>query len=137
MSDRETDVMVHVISHVADDVAEFHQMIDSPPWSGPIADMPPATVVTRNALIAEEVGELIDATVRGDVVGIADALADLVYVAYGTAYTYGIDLDAVLAEVHRSNMTKDPGPTGKAVKGARYSPPDLTAILGDRAEASR
>lgn len=116
-------------SRVARDVAEFHRMIGAPPWAGPITDMPPETVAVRNTLVTEEVTELIDATTAGDLVGIADALADVVYVAYGTAYTYGIDLDAVLAEVHRSNLTKEPGPTGKAAKGARYSPPDIAGVL--------
>jgi hypothetical protein len=115
---------------IAASVAEFHAMIASPPWDGPIGDMPAESIELRNKLIDSEVTELIGATVAGDLVGIADGLADVVYVAYGTAYTYGIDLDAVLAEVHRSNMTKEPGPTGKAVKGARYSPPDIAELLG-------
>jgi predicted HAD superfamily Cof-like phosphohydrolase len=117
------------MSQIAKDVAEFHEMIASPPWPGPIADMPVATLMVRNKLIREEVQELVEATIFGNLVGIADGLADIVYVAYGTAYTYGIDLDAVLAEAHRSNMSKEPGPTGKAVKGAAYSPPDVAGVL--------
>lgn len=113
-------------------VAEFHALIGAPPWTGPVDSMPPATLDIRNRLIREEVEELVAATNAGNLVGIADALADIVYVAYGTAYTYGIDLDAVIAEVHRSNMTKEPGPTGKAVKGAGYLPPDIAAVLGGR-----
>jgi predicted HAD superfamily Cof-like phosphohydrolase len=85
-----------------------------------------------DGVLDEECDELIAATEQGDVVGIADACADLVYVAYGTAFTYGIPLDRVLAEVHRSNMMKDPGPTGKAVKGGRYSPPDVAGVLAER-----
>ena len=54
----------------------------------------------------EEVGKFVAASEKGDLVGIADALADIVYVVYGTALTYGLDLDAVLREVHRSNMSK-------------------------------
>ena len=123
-------------SRVARDVAEFHAMIGAPPWHGPIADMPAESIEVRNRLIAEEVRELVDATVAGDLVGIADALADIVYVAYGTAYTYGIDLNAVLAEVHRSNMTKEPGPTGKAVKGKRYEPPNIATALSFAAPPS-
>lgn len=119
-------------SAVAQDVAAFHAHIGSPPWDGPVADMPAATIDTRNRLVREECDELIAATEQGDVVGIADACADLVYVAYGTAFTYGIPLDRVLAEVHRSNMTKDPGPPGKAVKGGRYSPPDVAGVLAER-----
>ena len=76
---------------------------------------------------------------RGDLVGIADALADIVYVAYGTALTYGIDLDAVLHEVHRSNMSKlgsDGKPLiredGKVLKSERYFPPDIESVLRSR-----
>ena len=70
----------------------------------------------------------------GDLIGVADALADIVYVAYGTAHVYGIDLDAVLDEVHASNMTKlgaDGRPIrradGKVLKGPDYRPPDMAA----------
>lgn len=129
LGDLLTWLMHRAAGRVAADVAAFHMMIGSPPWEGPVVDMPAATVDTRNRLVREECDELVTATERGDRVGIADALADLVYVAYGTAYTYRIPLDRVLAEVHRSNMTKGPGPTGKAVKGPQYSPPDVAAIL--------
>jgi predicted HAD superfamily Cof-like phosphohydrolase len=94
-------------------------------------------VALRQSLIDEEVGELRAAAAAGDLVGVADALADIVYVAYGTAHTYGIDLDAVLDEVHASNMTKlgsDGAPVrradGKVLKGPDYRPPDITTALG-------
>ena len=89
---------------------------------------------TRQALLAEEYQEYEEAEARDDVVKIADALADIVYVAYGTALCYGIDLDAVLAEVHASNMTKDAPATaaGKPVKGSRYRPPDIERALRRR-----
>lgn len=116
-------------SAAAQMVAEFHEMIQSPPWTGPIEDMPLHTLRCRNKLILQEVKELILATNAGDLVAIADAIADCLYVLYGTGYTYRIPVDAVFAEVHRSNMTKEPGPTGKAVKGARYSPPDVAGVL--------
>ena len=84
----------------------------------------------------EETEELAEAAERRDVVAIADALADLVYVAYGSAITYGIDLDAVLSEVHRSNMSKldaDGRPLlredGKVLKSRWYSPPDVQGVL--------
>jgi len=72
----------------------------------PSADIDHALARLRVALLQEEVGEFVAASERGDLNGVADALADIVYVAYGTALTYGIDLDAVLREVHRSNMSK-------------------------------
>jgi NTP pyrophosphatase (non-canonical NTP hydrolase) len=90
----------------------------------------------RLALIAEEWAELQDAMFRADAVGIADALADLIYVVWGIAVSYGIDLDAVLAEVHRSNMTKTFDPSrakyaGKVVvKGEGYEEPQIARVLG-------
>lgn len=79
--------------------------------------------------VDEEARELREAVESGDVVATADALADLAYVVYGSALHFGIDLDAVIAEVHRSNMTKSPAGDGKAIKGPTYVPPDLTQLL--------
>ena len=82
----------------------------------------------RIRLLNEELAELIKAFHEDDIVEIADALADLAYVIYGTADICGIDLDPVIAEVHRSNMTKDPG-YFKPVKGKNYSPPNIREVL--------
>jgi predicted HAD superfamily Cof-like phosphohydrolase len=102
----------------------------------PTADIPADIVKLRISLLAEEVAEFTDASNSGDLKGIADALADIVYVTYGAALTYGIDLDAVLAEVHRSNMTKfDILATpllradGKVLKSPSYVPPDIEGVL--------
>ena len=93
-------------------------------------------------LLVEETGEFADASAKSDIVGIADALADIVYVAYGAAVTYGIDLDAALREVHRSNMSKldEQGrpvyrEDGKVLKSARYTPPDIRGILSRQSSA--
>jgi RimJ/RimL family protein N-acetyltransferase len=106
-------------------VADFHDLI------GTGAASPDATRAVRRALLAEEYQEYEAAEDRRDLAGVADALADIVYVAYGTARCYGFDLDAVLAQVHASNMTKEApaGPGGKAVKGPGYRPPDIAAAL--------
>lgn len=74
---------------------------------------------------------------RGDERIRTDALGDMVFVIYGTALSYGIDLDAVVAEIHRSNMTKErvPGmeyPSKCVVKGADFSPPNLAPLLAER-----
>ena len=117
-------------------VGEFHRVYGLPVRPRPTVDVGADQVTLRQALIEEEVGELATAARVGDLTGIADALADIVYVAYGTAHVYGIDLDAVLDEVHASNMTKldDDGrplrrADGKVLKGPRYRPPDVAAIL--------
>ena len=91
----------------------------------------------RMRMLRSEVNELADAVADRDLVAIADALADIVYVAVGTAVTYGLPFDAVFAEVHRSNMTKflPDGPVidgdGKIVKRPGYEPPRIAAMLGE------
>ena len=97
----------------------------------PTAGVPDWVRDLREALLAEEVGELTEAVTAGDVVKIADALGDIVFVAVGTAVTYGIPFDAVLAEVFRSNMTKVNTPAeAKLVKGPDYEPPRIAELLG-------
>jgi predicted HAD superfamily Cof-like phosphohydrolase len=91
----------------------------------------------RVELIREEFQELKDAIKDKDLVEVADALTDILYVTYGAGVAFGIDLDACLAEVHRSNMTKlgaDGKPVhredGKIIKGPNYEKPNLKPILG-------
>lgn len=107
----------------------FHAHVGAPVLNTPVNWVAPELEKLRRDLLTEEVCELHDAVASRDMVAIADALADIVYVVVGTAVTYGVPLDDVLQEVHRSNMTKDPGPTGKAVKGPDYSPPDVFGVL--------
>lgn len=90
----------------------------------------------RRRLLEEEVGELVEAEAADDLVGIADALADIVYIACGTADLLGIPFDEVFAEVHRANMSKlgaDGRPVlredGKVLKGPDYRPPDVAGVL--------
>jgi len=118
-------------------VGAFHDAFGLPVRKSPTADIPVDEAALRQALLDEEVDELRAAVADGNVVSIADALADIVYIACGTAHAYGIDLDAVVAEVHRSNMTKlggDGRPVyrtdGKVLKGPSYEPPQLAAVLG-------
>lgn len=123
-------------SAIAAAVAEFHRAFDLPIRQLPSAEIDHALAGLRVALLEEEVGEFVTASAKGDLIGITDALADIVYVVYGTALTYGIDLDAVLREVHRSNMSKlDSGgkpltrDDGKVIKSEEYFPPDIAAVL--------
>jgi predicted HAD superfamily Cof-like phosphohydrolase len=122
---------------VADAVADFHRAFGLPIQQLPDADIDPGLAQLRMDLVAEEVDELMVASEKGDLVAIADALADITYVVYGTALTYGIDLNSVLREVHRSNMSKlgaDGKPLirqdGKVLKSDRYRPPDIAPIVG-------
>lgn len=105
-------------------VRDFHEKFDFPIDRG--------LKGLRGSLLEEEYREYVEAEATDDLVKIADALGDMVYVIYGTALTYGIDLDAVVAEIHRSNMTKETHPSGKAAKGPGYEPPDIRRVLEGR-----
>lgn len=97
----------------------------------PTAGIPAWVQMLRMDLLDEEVSELHEAVEKGDIVKISDAIADITYVAVGTAVAYGIPFDAVFAEVHRSNMTKINTPAeAKLVKGPGYEPPDIAGVLG-------
>lgn len=100
-------------------------------------EMPDQAVMDlRIDLIAEELEELQTAIDNRDLVEIADALTDILYVTYGAGHAFGIDLDSCLAEVHSSNMSKlgeDGRPIyredGKVMKGPFYRPPNLEAVI--------
>src|SRR6185369_7113579 len=90
-------------------------------------------------LIREEYKELLDAVENGSFVEVIDALADMTYVIFGMAIECGTNLDLVLEEVQRSNMSKlgeDGKPIyredGKVLKGPNFSKPDIPAVLGIR-----
>ena len=86
----------------------------------------------RLDLIQEELGELKAAMKNNDLLEVADALTDILYVTYGAGHAFGIDLDKCFEEVQRSNMSKlgkDGKPIynehGKVMKGPDYFKPDL------------
>jgi len=94
------------------------------------------TAELRVELISEELDELCTAIDNDDIVEIADALTDLLYVVYGAGHAYGIDLDECFNEVHDSNMSKlgeDGKPIyredGKVLKGPKYFAPDLEKVM--------
>ena len=90
----------------------------------------------RLELIQEELDELAQAVEDRDMVQIADALTDLLYVVYGAGHAFGIDLDKCFEEVQNSNMSKlglDGKPIynekGKVMKGPNYFKPDLNKFV--------
>ena len=90
----------------------------------------------RISLINEELEELKKAIEDNDILEVADALTDILYVAYGAGHAFGINLDKCFEEVQNSNMSKlgsDGKPIyndkGKVMKGPNYSPPDLKKII--------
>jgi predicted HAD superfamily Cof-like phosphohydrolase len=90
----------------------------------------------RLDLIDEECRELKDAVEAKDIVEVADALTDLLYVVYGAGHAFGINLDLAFNNVHASNMSKlgeDGKPIyredGKVLKGPNYFPPKIKRAL--------
>jgi len=86
----------------------------------------------RIDLIKEELEELTDAMNNKDLLEVADALTDILYVTYGAGHAFGIDLDKCFDEVQNSNMSKlgengEPiyNESGKVMKGPNYFKPDL------------
>ena len=95
-----------------------------------------AIIKLRVDLIEEELNELKEAIKNNDLVEVADALTDILYVTYGAGHSFGLDLDKCFDEVQRSNMSKlgeDGNPiyndSGKVMKGPNYSAPDLKKII--------
>ena len=112
-------------------VRSFHVAFDLSRRDAPQA-APPHERALRQSLIREEFEEFVRASDADDLVGVADALADLLYVVYGAAVTYGIDIRPIFAEVHRSNMAKVGGrknAAGKLLKPDGWQPPQLAPIL--------
>ena len=90
----------------------------------------------RYDLIKEELEELKIAMENKDLLEVADALTDILYVTYGAGHAFGIDLDKCFKEVQNSNMSKlgeDGKPiyneSGKVMKGPKYFKPDLTKFV--------
>jgi len=81
--------------------------------------------------MTEELAELVEAMQKQDYMNVAKECADLLYVVYGTAFEYGLPIDEVFAEVHRSNMSKTPAldKGGKVTKGDNYEPADVATVL--------
>ena len=90
----------------------------------------------RVSLIKEELGELIEAINKKDLVEVADALTDILYVTYGAGHAFGINLDKCFDEVQNSNMSKLDNngkpiynDKGKVMKGPNYFKPDLSKFI--------
>ena len=101
------------------------------------AEFPDNKIVQlRIDLIEEELNELKEAIKNKDIVEVADALTDILYVTYGAGHSFGVNLDECFDEVQRSNMSKlgeDGKPiyndSGKVMKGPNYFAPNLKKIV--------
>jgi predicted HAD superfamily Cof-like phosphohydrolase len=114
---------------VAEFMTSFKQDVETEPQWTSVSEL-------RYNLIDEELKELRQALDEKNLVEVADALTDLLYVVYGAGHSFGINLDKCFEEVHNSNMSKlgeDGRPIyredGKVLKGPNYWHPNLKKIL--------
>jgi predicted HAD superfamily Cof-like phosphohydrolase len=123
------------MKRLLEQVREFHEAFGVPILSLP--QMPhEERRKLRYRILKEEFEEYVAAENDDDLAEVADALGDMAYIIAGTALEYGIPLDRVLDEIHRSNMAKL-GPDGKPIKRADgkvikpegWQPPDIAAAL--------
>lgn len=119
-------------------VLQFHETFYCYTQFTPNGAIPPAEAAIRITLLKEELEEYQAAVEAGDLVAIADALTDLLYVLFGTFIAHGLQdlVDELFEEVHRSNMSKldERGQViaredGKILKSKLFSQPDIRAIL--------
>lgn len=115
------------MSSMFDDVDEFHAKViglEKPTTLGLISD---EFILERMRFLAEELDEYVKAGISGNMVDVADALADIVYVALGTAWQMGIPFQAVWDVVHAANMRKVRGTTKRGNKNDATKPPGWVA----------
>ncbi|MEL1254480.1 nucleoside triphosphate pyrophosphohydrolase family protein [Flavobacterium sp. DGU38] len=121
-----------------DAVKEFHTAFKIGHSETPIADLGEAKKILRYNLMKEENEEYLEAVQNNDLVEIADALGDMMYILCGTIIEHGLQdkIEAVFDEIQRSNMSKlgaDGQPVyredGKVMKGPNYFKPDFSKLF--------
>jgi len=121
-----------------DHVAKFHDVFGIGNEESPIGEVSSDTYLLRYKLMREENEEYLEAAERGDLVEIADALGDMIYILCGTILKHGLQykIEEVFEEIQRSNMSKldaDGKPIyredGKVLKSELYFKPDIAKIL--------
>ncbi len=121
-----------------DKVQQFHEVFRCFLQTRPVGAIPEKEWAVRYTLMHEELEEYRQAAEAGDLVGVADALSDLLYVVLGTYVAHGLQEAAedLFTEVHRSNMSKldrDGQPIfrsdGKVLKSDLFNEPDLRSVL--------
>ena len=119
-------------------VAKFHDAFGIESADSPSVNIPEQTILLRHNLMKEENEEYLEAAQKNDLIEVADALGDMLYILCGTILSHGMQhkITEVFEEIQRSNMSKL-GPDGKPIyredgkvlKGPNYFKPDIAAIL--------
>ena len=119
-------------------MAEFHDAFGIESANAPVVSLPEQTVLLRHNLMKEENEEYLEAAQNKDLVEVADALGDMLYILCGTILSHGMQhkITEVFNEIQRSNMSKlgsDGKPIyredGKVLKGPNYFKPNIASIL--------
>lgn len=121
-----------------DHVRDFHEAFRIPNAEKPVGDIGGKDALLRYTLMREENEEYLEAANRGDLVEVADALGDMLYILCGTILKHGLQhkIGEVFLEIQRSNMSKldangEPiyREDGKVLKSERYFRPDIAGVL--------
>ena len=126
------------MKHQLNSVKKFHQVYKLTYSDLPTAKIKKETIKLRYNLMAEENQEYFDAANNDDLVEVADALGDMLYILCGTIIEHGLQhkIEEIFDEIQRSNMSKlDTNglpiyrDDGKVMKGPNYFKPDISGIL--------
>lgn len=135
----ETTTKALTMEEATGHVRKFHDAFGIANATRPLGNIGDRDALLRYKLIREENEEYLEAALKGDLVEVADALGDILYILCGTLLKHGLEhkIDEVFREIQRSNMSKlgaDGKPIyrddGKVMKGPNYFRPDIASILG-------
>lgn len=124
-----------------DKVQEFHEMFKLGIEKNPVSILKNDKAALRYELMKEENEEYLEAVENNDLIEVADALGDMLYILCGTILEHGMSdlIETVFDEIHRSNMSKlgkDGKPVyredGKVMKGPNYFRPDISKIINEK-----
>ena len=127
-----------MIKNELNEVAKFHDAFGIESADSPSVNIPEQTILLRYNLMKEENEEYFEAAQKNDLIEVADALGDMLYILCGTIISHGFQdkIEAVFDEIQRSNMSKlgeDGKPIyrkdGKVLKGPNYFKPNLKKII--------
>lgn len=126
------------VEEACENVKQFHETFELPINEKLTGDIPQEVGLLRYKLMREENEEYLEAVQNGDLVEIADACGDMLYILCGTLISHGLQhkIGEVFREIQRSNMSKagaDGKPIyredGKVLKGPDYFKPDIKSVL--------
>jgi|TARA_B110000263_G_scaffold190259_1_gene168005 predicted HAD superfamily Cof-like phosphohydrolase len=126
------------MKHQIDSVKKFHEVYKLGYKNSPSVDLDHDKLQLRHSLMSEENDEYLEAAKNNDIIEVADALGDMLYILCGTIIEHGMQnkIEEIFDQIQKSNMSKlgsDGKPIyredGKVMKGPNYFKPDISKIL--------